>query len=71
MRIIIIRPVTDAPPPDATPPDARASAADSDTRPARVDSASLLGHAREMIILHAGREYRLRVTQHGKLILTA
>jgi hemin uptake protein HemP len=24
-----------------------------------------------VIILHAGREYRLRVTQHGRLILTA
>jgi hemin uptake protein HemP len=37
----------------------------------RVDSASLLGSARELVIEHAGREYRLRVTQNGKLILTA
>jgi len=39
--------------------------------PARVRSDTLLGARREVIILHAGREYRLRVTQHGKLILTA
>ena len=30
-----------------------------------------LGVRREVIILHAGREYRLRVTQNGRLILTA
>jgi len=36
-----------------------------------MESARLLGRARELVILHAGREYRLRVTQNGKLILTA
>jgi hemin uptake protein HemP len=30
-----------------------------------------LGARREVIIVHAGREYRLRLTQHGRLILTA
>lgn len=40
-------------------------------KPARVDSAALLGRARELVIDHGGREYRLRVTQNGKLILTA
>ena len=39
--------------------------------PARIPSDTLLGVRREVIILHAGREYRLRVTQHGRLILTA
>jgi hemin uptake protein HemP len=39
--------------------------------PARIPSDTLLGMRREVIILHAGREYRLRVTQHGRLILTA
>jgi hemin uptake protein HemP len=39
--------------------------------PARIPSHALLGVRREVIILHAGREYRLRVTQHGRLILTA
>jgi hemin uptake protein HemP len=39
--------------------------------PARVPSAVLLGQRRELVITHNGREYRLRVTQNGKLILTA
>jgi hemin uptake protein HemP len=37
----------------------------------RVSSRTLLGDANELIIEHAGREYRLRVTQSNKLILTA
>jgi hemin uptake protein HemP len=36
-----------------------------------VASAELLGKAKEIVIRHGGREYRLRVTQSGKLILTA
>jgi hemin uptake protein HemP len=39
--------------------------------PRRVASESLLGARRELVILHNGREYRLRMTQNGKLILTA
>jgi hemin uptake protein HemP len=39
--------------------------------PAKVPSASLLGPRKELVITHNGREYRLRVTQNGKLILTA
>jgi hemin uptake protein HemP len=39
--------------------------------PAKVPSASLLGARGELVITHNGREYRLRVTQNGKLILTA
>ena len=39
--------------------------------PARVPSSSLLGMRRELVILHNGREYRLRLTQSGRLILTA
>jgi hemin uptake protein HemP len=31
----------------------------------------LLGAPKELLITHNGREYRLRVTQSGKLILTA
>jgi hemin uptake protein HemP len=38
---------------------------------AHVTSASLLGRGRELVILHRGREYRLRLTQNNKLILTA
>ena len=39
--------------------------------PAKVPSANLLGPRKELLITHNGREYRLRVTQNGKLILTA
>ena len=37
----------------------------------KVGSADLLGARNELVIEHAGREYRLRRTQNGKLILTA
>ena len=40
-------------------------------QPQRVDSTALFGPSREVIIVHNGREYRLRLTQNGKLILTA
>jgi hemin uptake protein HemP len=39
--------------------------------PARVSSEALLGPRGELLIVHNGREYRLRLTQNGKLILTA
>jgi hemin uptake protein HemP len=38
---------------------------------AKVTSESLLGPRRELVIVHNGREYRLRQTQSGRLILTA
>ena len=41
------------------------------TAPVRISSDALLGVKGEVVILHGGREYRLRVTQNGKLILTA
>jgi len=37
----------------------------------RVSSKELMRHQSELIIEHDGREYRLRVTHSGKLILTA
>lgn len=37
----------------------------------RVTTGELMGSAREIVIVHNGREYRLRLTQNGKLILTA
>jgi hemin uptake protein HemP len=37
----------------------------------RVSSESLLGPKKELVIVHNGREYRLRLTQNDKLILTA
>jgi len=36
-----------------------------------VPSSELLGERGELLIEHNGREYRLRLTQSGKLILTA
>jgi hemin uptake protein HemP len=39
--------------------------------PARISSEALLGARGEVVIVHNGREYRLRLTQNGKLILTA
>ena len=39
--------------------------------PQKVSSESLLGPRRELVIMHNAREYRLRLTQNGKLILTA
>ena len=37
----------------------------------RVRSETLFAGGRELVIEHAGREYRLRITNKGKLILTA
>jgi hemin uptake protein HemP len=39
--------------------------------PRRVRSEALFAGQRELVIIHNGREYRLRLTQSGKLILTA
>jgi hemin uptake protein HemP len=38
--------------------------------PVRMTSTELFGAAREVVIEHAGSEYRLRVTSNDKLILT-
>ncbi len=40
-------------------------------RQQKISSDVLLGRRGELIIEHGGREYRLRLTQNGKLILTA
>jgi hemin uptake protein HemP len=39
--------------------------------PRRITSRDLLAGARELLIEHDGRHYVLRITQNGKLILTA
>ena len=39
--------------------------------PRLISSEALLAGRQELVILHNGREYRLRLTQNGKLILTA
>ncbi len=38
--------------------------------PRRVDSSTLFRDARELLIVHRGQEYRLRITKAHKLILT-
>jgi hemin uptake protein HemP len=35
-----------------------------------IDVASLIGAGREVVLVHRGERYRLRVTANGKLILT-
>jgi hemin uptake protein HemP len=39
--------------------------------PRHVNASTLFGSARELLIAHNGREYRLRITAQQKLILTA
>lgn len=75
MRIVIIcqmnpRPANapGAPLDDAQPLPRQASAK---VATPRTSSRALFGDARELLIDHEGREYRLRITQNGKLILTA
>ena len=70
MRIVIISSMAD----DRDKTDCKAHPAHRGERTqaaSRTTSRALLGSASELIIEHAGREYRLRLTQHGKLILTA
>jgi len=38
--------------------------------PRVVTSLELLGNGKELIIQHAGEEYRLRITKQSKMILT-
>jgi len=54
-----------------SPVSADASGPTSDGDGKRISSATLFGERREVVILHNGREYRLRLTQNDKLILTA
>jgi hemin uptake protein HemP len=51
----------------------RAAAVDRPVQPGvaqRIDSGRLLGGGHELVIEHAGQEYRLRLTRNDKLILT-
>ena len=45
--------------------------ADRALPPRRIESRDLLAGRKELVIVHDGRNYLLRITQHGKLILTA
>jgi len=52
-------------------PDVAADQASSaSVTPRRVFSEQLIGPSREVLIRHAGCDYRLRITRQGKLILT-
>jgi hemin uptake protein HemP len=55
-------------PAHASPPDRSPTAAS--TAAQRIDSHRLLAGGRELVIDHAGQEYRLRLTRNDKLILT-
>lgn len=52
------------PPPSQDPKGART------TSEKEIDVANLIGKEREVVLLHRGERYRLRVTANGKLILT-
>jgi hemin uptake protein HemP len=56
---------------ETVPRDPGSQAENTSQPPSRVRSETLLGQAKELVIVHNGREYRLRLTQNGKLILTA
>jgi hemin uptake protein HemP len=57
-----------SPTPAAEPASARIGAACVGL--SRISSGRLLAGARELVIEHAGQEYRLRLTRNDKLILT-
>lgn len=49
----------------------RPKQAPSTEQPRSLTSEELIGkHRHELVIRHAGSDYRLRITRHGKLILT-
>jgi hemin uptake protein HemP len=68
MRTIIVYAMQPIPKADSKMEKAFGGAGDV---PQRVSSEALLGSRRELVIVHNAREYRLRLTQSGKLILTA
>ena len=51
-------------------PSNRAPASSPSNGAQRIDSHRLLAGGRELVIDHAGQEYRLRLTRNDKLILT-
>ena len=73
MRIIIIRVIMNGnAPTNASPnPPERRHAPERPRATPRVASAELFSGGRELVIDHEGRQYCLRITQNGKLILTA
>ncbi len=47
-----------------------APAAPPAASPPVLTSEALFGQGRELVIIHGGQEYRLRITRQNKLILT-
>lgn len=59
-------------PQSAASHEAECTLAAPEVRGARhINASCLFGSAREVVIAHNGREYRLRITAQKKLILTA
>jgi hemin uptake protein HemP len=56
-------------PPIHQPPSAPSDPSGGASR-RRLASSDLFGSVQEILIEHAGQEYRLRITRQGKLILT-
>lgn len=71
MRMVIVRPAVDKNPLKRSAKSAGDRTVPDPACALRVSSTSLLGKHGELVIEHDGREYRLRITQNGKLILTA
>jgi hemin uptake protein HemP len=51
-------------------PDSAEDARGRQGPPRRIDTEALLQREREIVIVHRGQEYRLRITKSDKLILT-
>ena len=56
---------------DSDPPAEEIHAARAERAPPRYSSEQLFEGARQLVIVHGGREYSLRLTATNKLILTA
>lgn len=56
--------------PTAEPPIAQRTTLQPGSSQSRIDTVRLMQGNRELLIAHAGEEYRLRLTRNDKLILT-
>lgn len=56
--------------PVSSPVVASAASSQRNAKAQRIESHCLLSGGRELVIEHAGQEYRLRLTRNDKLILT-
>ena len=71
MRMVIVRAMSDRRPGQEHGANTPRPVPTVPSSPPRVRSDELLRGRSELVIEHQGREYRLRITQNGKLILTA